>query len=103
MRFTGYNEWGETNDMTHFVFHRWGKWKQGAALQSFPAPSRHHENKMRHIVMVYPQTTKDELKNNPQGCWDWGYDGKSYAWKSGSQLSTVRNVVEWVFTGASLF
>ncbi len=50
--------------------------------------------------MVYPQATKDEMKQNSNGCWDWwGYDGKNYAWKAGDQLATVTNMVNWVFNG----
>ncbi|ETO18715.1 Fibronectin type III domain protein, partial [Reticulomyxa filosa] len=50
------------------------------------------------IVLLYPQAAADDAKGNPDGCWDWwGYNGKNYAWKSGDQITTVANMVSYIF------
>jgi len=49
-----------------------------------------------NMIVLYPQVeaTPGNLSKNPQGCFDWwGYSGVDFAWKSGSQMSLVHNLV----------
>jgi len=51
-----------------------------------------------NIVVLYPQATKNEIEN-PEGCWDWwGYlsNDKDYVQKSGVQLATVANMINYI-------
>lgn len=50
------------------------------------------------IIVLYPQTTFDDAKGNPNGCWDWwGYDDKyGYAKKSAPQLLALKRMVDRV-------
>lgn len=50
------------------------------------------------IVVVYPQTKKDIMKGNPNGCWDWwGFDDTlNYAKKSAPQLLALKRMVDRV-------
>jgi hypothetical protein len=50
-----------------------------------------------NIIVLYPQViaTPGDLSKNPQGCFDWwGYSGVDFAWKSGSQMGMVHNMVK---------
>jgi len=52
-----------------------------------------------NIIMLYPQSEKEMLKN-PNGCFDWfAYSGPDYAFKTGAQMSTVMNMVEYLASG----
>ena len=45
------------------------------------------------IVVVYPQAVKYGF-DNPNACWDWwGYSGKDFAFKSGSQMKAVKQII----------
>jgi poly(3-hydroxybutyrate) depolymerase len=54
-----------------------------------------------NVVVLYPQATKwiratdpSELSANPQGCWDWwGYTGKDYLGRDGTQMRAVRAMI----------
>jgi len=47
------------------------------------------------IVILYPQAKK--TTNNPKGCWDWwGFTGADYATQSAAQITTVKNMVDYV-------
>lgn len=53
-----------------------------------------------HIVVLYPQTVSKS--GNPNGCWDWwGYDGADYATRTGSQMATVKRMVD-AFSGGGI-
>jgi poly(3-hydroxybutyrate) depolymerase len=53
------------------------------------------------IIVLYPQATTSS--GNDYGCWDfWGYDGKNYAEKAGTQLAAVRAMVDWLAGGGSV-
>ena len=42
------------------------------------------------IVVLYPQATANDIKVNPNACFDWwGYNFDSYATKGGAQMATV--------------
>lgn len=46
------------------------------------------------IIVVFPQTqiTQSNYPLNPAGCWDWyGWTGRDYAFKSGSEMSWLMN------------
>lgn len=46
------------------------------------------------LLVLYPQVNKSVIPSNPQGCWDWwGYTGKNYAYKSGSQMKAIKAMV----------
>ena len=48
------------------------------------------------MVILYPQAISTAI-SNPGGCWDWwGYTSKDYAFKTGKQMSTVHNMIQWV-------
>eukprot|EP00026_Physarum_polycephalum_P011934 Phypoly_transcript_12184.p1 GENE.Phypoly_transcript_12184~~Phypoly_transcript_12184.p1 ORF type:complete len:316 (+),score=31.44 Phypoly_transcript_12184:135-1082(+) len=48
-----------------------------------------------NIVILYPQAKKTTM--NPKGCWDWwGYTGAAYASQLGVQITTVKNMVDYV-------
>jgi len=50
------------------------------------------------FIILYPQATANLV--NPMGCWDWwGYSGEDYAFNTGVQLSTVKNMIDY-FIGA---
>jgi len=48
-----------------------------------------------NIVVLYPQTDHSEYYPfNPHGCWDfWGYTGQDYAYNTGPQMVTIRNMI----------
>jgi len=48
------------------------------------------------IIILYPQA-KDCLLNNPNGCFDWwGYTNSAYATRTGPQMVTVKNMVDYI-------
>jgi len=52
-----------------------------------------------NMVILYPQATSKEV-SNPDGCWDWwGYNTKNYAFKTGKQMETVHNMIQYVLSG----
>jgi hypothetical protein len=56
---------------------------------------------VNNIIVLYPQVQKN-LFINPLGCWDWwGYTGKNYAFKTGPQVSGVKNMLDRVAGTAS--
>ncbi len=53
-----------------------------------------------HIIVLYPQATSSN--DNDYECWDfWGYDGASYAEKSGTQVAAVYSMIKWIAAGAT--
>jgi hypothetical protein len=53
-----------------------------------------------HMIVLYPQATSSN--GNDYECWDfWGYDGSNYADKSGTQLSAVYAMIEWLAAGGA--
>ena len=57
-----------------------------------------------NIIVLYPQTDYSYFPiSNPNGCWDWwGYDGADYIYKSGSQMTSVANMIN-ALVGDKLF
>lgn len=48
------------------------------------------------IIVLYPQADTAE-GSNPEGCFDWwGFTGNDYAFKSGVQLATTWNMIEYL-------
>lgn len=55
-----------------------------------------------NIVLIYPQAVRDELRGNPNGCFDWwGYTGPDYASKGGVQMLFVHNLLEGLLTNTA--
>jgi len=55
-----------------------------------------------NIIVVYPQTVKDELLGNPEGCWDWwGYDhdAKTYDTYTGPQQIAIKAIMDRIGSG----
>lgn len=47
------------------------------------------------IVLIYPQTVRNESIGNPRGCWDyWGYTGKEFYLKNGKQVKAIYKMVQ---------
>jgi len=47
-----------------------------------------------NIITLFPQATKQQLKN-PQGCWDWwGYAGANYAQQDGPQMKAIMSMID---------
>lgn len=56
-----------------------------------------------NIIVIYPQTTSNVLKENPNACFDWwGYDGSNYASKTGTQMAIVRATLQYLLDSGSL-
>jgi len=56
------------------------------------------------IIILYPQTMKSYLPNNPNGCWDWwGYTGPKYHTKLGAQMKVVMKNIEDLKNGRLKF
>lgn len=61
------------------------------------------------IIVLYPQARRstksifdvfDMFGRNPKGCWDWwGYDGRDYAQKAGSQVAAIRKMIDKITRG----
>lgn len=52
---------------------------------------------VNRIVVLYPSVSKTIL--NPNGCWDWwGYTSVNYATKTGSQVSSIINMIKAIMT-----
>jgi len=50
-----------------------------------------------NIIILYPQVIASTL--NPEGCWDWwGYTGSAYATKLGIQMSSIKNMIDYVLS-----
>jgi hypothetical protein len=48
------------------------------------------------IIVLYPQAAEDQSAN-PEGCFDWwGFTGSDYAFKSGVQLATTWNMINYL-------
>lgn len=46
------------------------------------------------LVIIYPQAVKYGF-DNPNACWDWwGYSGRDFAFKSGSQITAVKQIIQ---------
>lgn len=46
------------------------------------------------LLVLYPQVNKSMIPSNPEGCWDWwGYTGANYAYKSGTQMKAIKDMV----------
>eukprot|EP00759_Apiculatamorpha_spiralis_P006552 PhF_6_TR13864/c0_g1_i1/m.22245 len=42
------------------------------------------------FVVLFPQTVPNDLKSNPNGCFDWwGYNNDAYATKAGAQMAAI--------------
>lgn len=53
-----------------------------------------------NFVVLYPQADINNQIGNPFACWDfWGYNGGNYAWKSGDQIQTCHNMIDWILYG----
>merc|ERR1712146_54024 len=53
--------------------------------------------KNNNIVLLFPQAESNPLLENPIGCFDWwGYTDGNYAFKSGIQMTTVRNMAMYL-------
>jgi len=49
-----------------------------------------------NIIVLYPQADS-ALGSNPQGCFDWwGFTGDDYAFKSGVQMATTWNMINYL-------
>jgi len=47
-----------------------------------------------NFIILYPQAVANLV--NPMACWDWwGYSGADYAFNTGVQLSTVKNMIDY--------
>jgi len=50
-----------------------------------------------NIVVLFPQAAADFSANNPNGCFDWwGYLNDSFYAKSGAQMTTFHNMVQYL-------
>ena len=80
----------------HVAFHgcRQGSDFVGAAFARDAGYNRWAD--ANHIVVLYPQIAKSWFwPFNPQGCWDWwGYSGPNYATRNGSQLTSIRRMLQ---------
>ena len=48
-----------------------------------------------NTIVIFPQVENSTL--NPKGCWDWwGYSSPAYVSKSGSQMTSIRKIIERV-------
>ena len=56
-----------------------------------------------NLIILFPLTKTDLLKN-PQGCFDWwGYSSKDYAFKSAPQMVTFANMAQSLATNGHSF
>lgn len=52
------------------------------------------------IVVLYPQTRRDPLIGNPNGCWDWwGYSSYDFHTKNGPQIKIVAEILNDLMNG----
>jgi len=52
-----------------------------------------------NFIILYPQAEANLV--NPEACWDWwGYSGSDYAFNTGVQLNTVKNMINY-FLGSN--
>lgn len=52
------------------------------------------------IVVLYPQTRRDPLVGNPNGCWDWwGYSSIDFHTKEGAQIKVVTQIIQDLMNG----
>jgi len=54
-----------------------------------------------NIIVAYPQIKSTNFMMNPHGCWDWvGYDGKDFAWRSGTQVKMLKRIADRITAGS---
>eukprot|EP01084_Bolivina_argentea_P090684 163357_1 len=82
----------------HIVYHGCGQYA-GYMGNTYPKDTGYNGwAETNKFVVLYPQTTSNTALGNSNGCWDWwGYNGKDYLWKTGVQLATVNNMIQYIF------
>lgn len=53
-----------------------------------------------NIVVLYPQTRRDTLIGNPNGCWDWwGYSSHDFHTQNGAQIKIIAQIIDDLMNG----
>jgi len=82
----------------HVAFHGCQQYRNAIGMQYVLNTGYNGWAEANNIFILYPQATSSTLSpNNPNGCWDWwGYLGSNFAIKSGPQMVTINNMINWV-------
>jgi hypothetical protein len=103
---SGLNQWAETNNVRCAP-------SSTLTLSSHALPHHHHDH--RQMIVLYPQAiVSSVIPYNPNACWDWCVDSRSYAvppasWRldtdlhflSSSPMLLARHKTRWGYTGTA--
>ncbi len=91
---TGCSLTGKQKCKIHVAFHGCKQTQDDIGTTYATQTGFNHWAESNKIVILYPQTRRDPLVGNPNGCWDWwGYSSYDYHTKNGAQIKIIAQII----------